>query len=78
MTTGAMTPGQALTGTPSTRRSCGEDRPRRGVGAVVRQRHHAAQSARVGHAAIACLRVSEATRQRCAYSAEVRNSASRG
>ena len=51
----------------------GEHRPRFGVGAVMG--HGMDQLA---HAAIACFKVSDATRQRCAYSAEVRNSASRG
>ncbi len=53
----------------------GEHRPRLGVGAVVGQRVGEGQ---IAHAAIASLKVPEATRQRCAYSAEVRNSASRG
>ena len=54
----------------------GEHRPRFGVGAVVR--HSGVGERQVAHAAIASLKVPEATRQRCAYSAEVRNSASRG
>ena len=53
----------------------GEHRPRFGVGAVV---GHGLRERQVGHAAIASFSVSDATRQRCAYSAEVRNRPSRG
>src|SRR5581483_11917110 len=50
-----------------------EHRTRLGVGAVMRDRVGG-----LAHAAIASFRVSDATRQRCAYSAEVRNRWSRG
>ena len=50
-----------------------EHRPRLGVGAVMRN-----GVGGFAHAAIACFKVPDATRHRCAYSAEVRNRSSRG
>ena len=75
ITTGAMIPGQELARTPRMRRSSANTGR---ASASVPSWESGVGERQLAHAAIASRKVPEATRQRCAYSAEVRNSASRG